>query len=48
MLGGIDMHKIGGTGGARTRDPLIKGQMLYQLSYGPIWNWGVNLESNQA
>jgi hypothetical protein len=27
---------IGEPGGARTRDPLIKSQVLYQLSYG-LW-----------
>ena len=26
-------------GEARTLDPLIKSQLLYQLSYGVIYNW---------
>ena len=29
---------IGEPGGIRTHDPLIKSQMLYQLSYGPTQN----------
>jgi hypothetical protein len=28
----------GEPGGTRTRDPLIKSQMLYQLSYRPLEN----------
>lgn len=34
------MHKwliISDPGGARTLDPLIKSQLLYQLSYGVVW-----------
>lgn len=29
---------IGERVGVRTRDPLIKSQMLYQLSYAPLYN----------
>jgi hypothetical protein len=33
---GIDYQLLGDPAGARTQDPLIKSQLLYQLSYGVI------------
>ena len=34
-VSGMDNHRNGEPGGTRTRDPLIKSQMLYRLSYRP-------------
>ena len=31
----VSLEKVGGRTGARTPDPLIKSQLLYQLSYAP-------------
>jgi hypothetical protein len=37
------IEKNGDPGGARTRDPLIKSQMLYQLSYRIVLRGGALL-----
>jgi hypothetical protein len=33
------VYFLGEPGGTRTRDPLIKSQMLYRLSYRPFAAW---------
>ena len=37
---------IGGCGGDRTHDPLVKGQLLYRLSYTSFVEWSARRESN--
>jgi hypothetical protein len=45
----VFLRKIGGAEEARTPDPLLAKQVLFQLSYSPtiLIQWWAHLESNQ-
>jgi hypothetical protein len=40
--------KLGGAGRVRTGDPLLAKQVLYQLSYGPIFGYAMMLYKEHA
>ena len=38
----VSLLLTGGDDGNRTHDPLLAGQVLSQLSYTPIFSWGLS------